>query len=66
MLESGAVYPLQNGAIIITQRGIYYRKVRFITKWDRYYKLGQELSQSAAGSSLQSGSIITAKCGSYY
>ena len=41
MLESGAVYPLQNGAIIITQRGIYYRKVRFITKWDRYYKLGK-------------------------
>ena len=28
---------------------MYYRKGRFTTKWTRYYKLGQELSQSAAG-----------------
>ena len=49
ILKSRAVNPLQNGVIIITQRGIYYKKSRFTTKWTRYYKLGQELSQSAAG-----------------
>ena len=32
---------------------MYYKKVRFATKWDRYYKLGQELLQSGAGNLLQ-------------
>ena len=49
ILKSRAVNPLQNEVIIITQRGMYYKKSRFTTKWTRYYKLGQELSQSAAG-----------------
>ena len=31
ILKSGAVNPLQNGVIIITQRGMYYKKGRFIT-----------------------------------
>ena len=66
IIKSGAVNPLQNEATIITQRGLYYRKRRFTAKWNRYYKLDQELSQSEAGSSLQSGSIIIAKCGRYY
>ena len=53
ILKNGAVNPLQNGVIIIAQRG-------------RYYKLGQEILQSRAGNSLQSGSIAIAKCGRYY
>ena len=31
ILKSGAVNPLQNGVIIIAQRGMYYKKCRFIT-----------------------------------
>ena len=31
ILKSGEVNPLQNGVIIITQRGMYYKKSRFIT-----------------------------------
>ena len=43
---------LQSGASITTKQGnIYYRKGCFTTKLPRYYKLGQELSQSAAGNS---------------
>ena len=49
ILKSRAVNQLQNEVIIIKQRDMYYRKGRFTTKWTRYYKLGQELSQSAAG-----------------
>ena len=50
ILKSRAVNQLQNEVIIgIEQRDMYYRKGRFTTKWTRYYKLGQELSQSAAG-----------------
>ena len=66
ILKSAAVNPLQNGAIIITQRGMYYKKGHFITKWDSYNKFGQELLQSWAGNPLQSGSIVIAKCGRYY
>ena len=66
ILKSRAVNPFQNEVIIITQRGMYYRRGRFTTMLTRYYKLGQELSQSVAGNSLQSGSIIIAKCGRYY
>ena len=66
IIQSRAVNPLQNEVIIITQRGMYYRKGRFTTKLTRYYKLGQELPQSATGNLLQSGSIIIAKCGRYY
>ena len=49
ILKSRAVNPLQNVVIVITQREMYYRKGGFTTKWTRYYKLGQKLSQSAAG-----------------
>ena len=31
ILKSGAVNPLQNGVIIIAQKGMYYKKCRFIT-----------------------------------
>ena len=48
ILKSRAVNPLQNEVIIITQRGMYHWKSRFTTKWTRYNKLVQELSQSAA------------------
>ena len=65
-LKTGAVNPLQNGEIIIRQRGMYYKKGCFITKWDRYYKLGQELLQSGAGNLLQSGLIVIAKKDRYY
>ena len=34
ILLNGVVNSLQSGAIIITHRDIYYKKVRFITKWD--------------------------------
>ena len=61
-----AVIPLQSGAIIIPQRGMYYKRVRFITKWDRYYKLGQELLQSGAGNLSESGSIVIVKGDNYY
>ena len=37
---------------------MYYKKVRFTAKWDRYYKLGQDLSKRGAGCLLQSGSIV--------
>ena len=66
ILKSRAVNPFQNEVIIITQRGMYYRKGSFTTKLTRYFKLGQELSQSPAGDSLQSRSIIIAKCVRYY
>ena len=59
ILKSRAVNPLQNEVIIITQRGMYYRKGRFTTKWTRYFTKCSRLS-------LQSGSIIIAKCGRYY
>ena len=54
-LKSGAVNSLQSGAIISTKRDMYYKKRRFIAKWGRYYKLGQELLQSGAGNFLQGG-----------
>ena len=31
ILKNGAVNPLQNGVIIIAQRGMYYNKGRFVT-----------------------------------
>ena len=41
---------------------MYYKKVCFITNWDRYYnKLRQELLQSGAGYLLQSGLIVIVK-----
>ena len=45
LLQSGVVNSLQSGTIIITQRGMYYKKGCFITKWDRYYKLEQLLQK---------------------
>ena len=66
ILKSRAVNSLQSRAIIITQRHMYYKKDRFITKLGRYYKLGRELLQSGAGNLLQSGSIVIAKWGRYY
>ena len=30
MLKNGAVNPLQNGVIIIAQRGMFYKKGRFV------------------------------------
>ena len=65
-LKTGSVNPLQNREIIITQRGMYYKKGCFITKWDRNDKLGQELLQSGAGNLLQSGLIVIAKKDRYY
>ena len=66
ILKSGAVNQLQNGRIIITEWGTYYKKGRFITKSDRHYKLGIELLQSGAGNSLENRSIVIAKYGSYH
>ena len=51
---------------MITQRVRYYKIGRFIEKWDRYYKLGQEVLQSWASNSLQCGSLVITKCGRYY
>ena len=65
ILKSRAVNSLQS-RVIITQRHMYYKKDRFITKLGRYYKLGRELLQSGAGNLLQSGSIVIAKWGRYY
>ena len=45
ILKSGAVNPLQNDAIIIIQNGMYYRKGRLTTKWNRYYKLGKSFHE---------------------
>ena len=58
IIKWNSVNPLKCGAMIMKQRSIYYKNARFITKWDRYYKLGQELLQSGAGYLLQSGSIV--------
>ena len=55
ILKRRAVNRFHNEMIIITQRGMYYEKSRFTTKLTRYFKLGQELSQSPAGDSLKSG-----------
>ena len=66
ILKSGAVDSLQSGTIIITQRDMYYKKGCFITKWERYYKLGQELLQSGACNLLHSRSIVIAKWSRYY
>ena len=44
VLQSGAAFLLQSGA-------------RFITKWGRYYKVGQNYYK--VGQVLQSGAIIT-------
>ena len=66
ILKSGAVNSLQSSTVIITQRDMYYKKGRLITKWDRCYKLGIELLQRGAGNLLQSGSIVIAKWGRYY
>ena len=63
IIKWNSVNPLKCGAMIMKQRSIYYRNACFITKWDRYYKLGQELLQSGAGYLLQSGSIVIVKWG---
>ena len=45
---------------------MYYKKVCFITNWDRYYnKLRQELLQRGARYLLQSGLIVIVKWGKY-
>ena len=37
---------------------MYYKKDRFIAKWDIYYKLGQKVLQSWAGNSIQLGESL--------
>ena len=49
------------------KEGHVLQKVLVITKWDRYYKLGQSLLQSGVSiiSIIKWGNFI-AKCGNYY
>ena len=64
-LQSVAIL-LQIGASIITQGVVYYKKGRFVTKWDSSYKLGQELLPSGAGNLFQCGSVFIVTCSRYY